>query len=126
MQDEQQPENAKCSPEGLVSQVKNVTKTAGIELAGENALERYDARAYAQILAISRSESGNGLTAFTYLRMNKKLFEEENWRQLVEFSKRMSEGGHSRLPECDFIGTDVYDGFIKGEKVEKTKEAAMV
>ncbi|KAL4384418.1 hypothetical protein GQ457_15G010950 [Hibiscus cannabinus] len=82
MRDGDQPEHANCSPEGLVRQVKMATKAARVELVGENALERYDAGGYAQVLATSRSDSGNSLSAFTYLRMNKRLFEGDNWRNL--------------------------------------------
>ncbi|TYI66381.1 hypothetical protein E1A91_D09G220200v1 [Gossypium mustelinum] len=71
MKDGEQPEYANCSPEGLVRQVKMATKTAQGELTVENALER-----------ISRSDSGNGLSAFTYLRMNKRLFQGNNWQLL--------------------------------------------
>ncbi|KAK8520773.1 hypothetical protein V6N12_004701 [Hibiscus sabdariffa] len=124
MRDGEQPEYANCSPEGLVRQVKMATKTAGAELAGENALERYDAGGYSQVLATSRSDSGNGLSAFTYLRMNKRLFEGDNWRHLVEFVKNMSEGGR-KIPECDNRGTNLYIGFIGDKNVEK-KEAALV
>ncbi|KAG5523797.1 hypothetical protein RHGRI_030702 [Rhododendron griersonianum] len=127
MRDGEQPENANCSPEGLVRQVKMATKAAKIELAGENALERYDAGAYAQVLTTSRSDSGNGLSAFTYLRLNKSLFDGENWRHLVEFVKSMSDGGRStRLPESDTSRTDLYVGFIKEKNASKTKEAALV
>ncbi|TYI52374.1 hypothetical protein E1A91_D12G243600v1 [Gossypium mustelinum] len=124
MRDGEQPEYANCSPEGLVRQVKMATKIARVELAGENALERYDAGSYAQVLATSRSDSGNGLSAFTYLRMNKRLFEGDNWRHLVEFVKNMSEGGR-KISECDSRGTNLYIGFIKDKTVEK-KEAALV
>ncbi|KAH1089653.1 hypothetical protein J1N35_016910 [Gossypium stocksii] len=48
MKDGEQPDYANCSPEGLVRQVKMATKTAQVELAVENALERYDAGGYAQ------------------------------------------------------------------------------
>ena len=127
MKDEQQPEYANCSPEGLVRQIKMATRTAGIELAGENALERHDAGAYAQVLATSRSDAGNGLSAFTYLRMNKHLFEPNNWQNLVEFVKSMSEGGrHTRLPESDTSRTELYVGFIKGKSEQKINEAALV
>lgn len=127
MRDREQPDNANCSPEGLVRQVKMATKTARVELAGENALERYDAGAYAQVLATSNSDSGNGLSAFTYLRMNKKLFEGDNWRHLVEFVKSMSsESRRPRLPECDSSGSDLYVGFVKGKYGKKTKEAAVM
>ncbi|KAF9685476.1 hypothetical protein SADUNF_Sadunf03G0058500 [Salix dunnii] len=127
MRDGEQPEHANCSPEGLVRQVKMATRTASTGLAGENALERYDAGAYSQVMATNRSESGNRLTAFTYLRMNKRLFEGNNWLHLVEFVKSMSEGGRDgKLSECDSCGTDLYIGFIKDKGVQKTKKAALV
>eukprot|EP00257_Ricinus_communis_P004357 XP_002517513.2 beta-amylase 3, chloroplastic [Ricinus communis] len=127
MRDGEQPGHANSSPEGLVRQVKMATRSAGVELAGENALERYDAAGYAQVLATSRSESGNGLTAFTYLRMNKKLFEGDHWQHLVEFVKSMSEHGQNkRLPECDSEGTNLYIGFIKDKNAIRTKEVALL
>ncbi|GAA0159580.1 hypothetical protein LIER_16322 [Lithospermum erythrorhizon] len=126
MRDAQQPEHANCSPEGLVRQVKQATKTAGIGLAGENALERYDSAAYAQVLATSRLDSGDGLSAFTYLRMNKKLFEPNNWRNMVDFVRNMAElGRRAQLPESDTSRSNLYVGFIK-EKNEKINEAALV
>ncbi|GLU05487.1 hypothetical protein SLE2022_225870 [Rubroshorea leprosula] len=127
MKDGEQPDRANCSPEGLVRQVKMATRTAGVELAGENALERYDAAAYGQVLATSKSDSGNGLGAFTYLRMNRRLFEGDNWRHLVEFVKCMSEGGRkTRLSELDSTGTNLYVGHIREKNVKKTNEAALV
>ncbi|KAI4315180.1 hypothetical protein L6164_028020 [Bauhinia variegata] len=115
MKDREQLEHANCSPEGLVHQVKMATRATGADLAGENALERYDSDAYAQVLATSRSDSGNGLCAFTYLRMNKNLFEGDNWRHLVDFVRSMSEGGRrQRLPDTDSQGTDLYVGHIIG------------
>lgn len=127
MKDEEQPGAANCSPEGLVRQVKMATKAAGIELAGENALERYDAGGYSQVLTTSKSDSGNGLSAFTYLRMNKKLFEPENWRNLVEFVKSMSEGGrNTRLSESDSSRTELYVRFLKAKNEKQTDKAALV
>lgn len=123
MKDGEQPDHANCSPEGLVKQVKMATQIAGIELAGENALERYDASAYGQVLATSKSHSGSGLSAFTYLRMNKRLFEGDNWRHLVEFVKSMSEGGQNqRLSASDSSGTDLYVGFIKEKSIQKNQK----
>nr|APZ73641.1 beta-amylase 3 [Malus domestica] len=127
MKDGEQPEHANCSPEGLVRQVKMATKSAGIDLAGENALERYDTGAFAQVLATSRSDSGNALSAFTYLRMNKRLFEADNWRNMVEFVRSMAEGGRNRsLSQCDSTGSDLFVRFIKEKQVEKTKEKILV
>ncbi|XP_042503984.1 beta-amylase 3, chloroplastic-like [Macadamia integrifolia] len=126
MRDGEQPANANCSPEGLVRQVKMATKTMCTELAGENALERYDDRAFAQVLGTSQSDSGNGLSAFTYLRMNKWLFEGDNWRNLVNFVKNMSEGGRdARLSEQDTGHTKLYVGFLTEQNM-KTKEAVPV
>ncbi|TKY70754.1 Beta-amylase 3 [Spatholobus suberectus] len=127
MRDGEQPEHANCSPEGLVHQVKMATRTAGAELAGENALERYDAGAFAQVL--STSNSGSGLAAFTYLRMNKRLFEGDNWRHFVEFVKSVSEGGRrQRLPHSDSCGTHLYVGHITATGIQKqqAQELALV
>ncbi|KAM7253752.1 hypothetical protein ACFE04_031434 [Oxalis oulophora] len=127
MRDVEQPEQANCSPEGLIRQVKMETRNAKVQLAGENALERYDASAYAQVLENNRSDSGNGLSVFTYLRMNKRLFEEKNWWQLVEFVISMKEGERStRLSECDSSGSDLYVGFIKGKNESNRKEYILV
>ncbi|MCD9558529.1 Beta-amylase 3, chloroplastic [Datura stramonium] len=126
MRDGEQPQSANCSPEGLVRQVKNATRMVGVELAGENALERYDRGGYGQVLSTSRADTGNGLSAFTYLRLNKRLFEPENWRNLVEFVKNMSEGGNTRLPECDSSRTDLYVRFVKHSHGNKTAGVAVV
>ncbi|TQD92772.1 hypothetical protein C1H46_021608 [Malus baccata] len=107
--------------------VKMATKSAGIDLAGENALERYDTGAFAQVLATCSSDSGNALSACTYLRMNKRLFEGDNWRNMVEFVRSMAEGGRNRsLSECDSTGSDLFVRFIKEKQVEKTKENVLV
>lgn len=122
MKDNEQPHHANCSPEGLVNQVKNATKIAGGELAGENALERYDSSAYDQVLKTS------GLSAFTYLRMNRRLFEGDNWRNFVEFVKNMSDDClRQRLSESDSYGTDLYVGHIKGiKKEDQAQEIVLV
>ncbi|KAI9087045.1 hypothetical protein K1719_031006 [Acacia pycnantha] len=128
MKDSQQPHHASCSPEGLVRQVKTTTKTARVQLVGENALERYDGDGYGQVMETSRSDCGNGLVAFTYLRMNKRLFEEQNWRQFADFVRSMSEGGRrQRLPDYDTRGSDLYVAHIKGiHKHKQVQEEALV
>ncbi|CAL1401763.1 unnamed protein product [Linum trigynum] len=127
MRDCEQPENANCSPQGLVHQVKMATKTADTELAGENALERYDAAAFGQVLATGTTAACSGLSAFTYLRLNKRLFEEDNWRHMVEFVKGMSEGGRiRRLPESDTLRSDLYIGLVTDRSIRKTKEIILV
>ncbi|KAI0500686.1 hypothetical protein KFK09_018902 [Dendrobium nobile] len=125
MRDDQQPGHANCSPELLVRQVKEAAKAASAELAGENALERYDDAAFSQVLATSRADEGIGLSAFTYLRMNKKLFEGENWRHFVAFVKGMTEGGRRvSLPRSDSGHSDLYVGSVIGDRKNKDKFVA--
>ncbi|XP_068651238.1 beta-amylase 3, chloroplastic-like [Aristolochia californica] len=117
MRDEEQPGHANCSPEGLVRQVQAAAKAVKTELAGENALERYDNAAFSQVVTTSGVDSGDGLSAFTYLRMNKKLFDGENWRNLVAFVKNMSEGGQGiELSKDDFGQSDLYVGLLSRRK----------
>lgn len=97
MRDQEQPQDAQCAPEKLVRQVVSATQEAGIPLAGENALPRYDEHAHEQILKASALEvdenSGDReMCAFTYLRMNPDLFQADNWRKFVAFVKKMREG----------------------------------
>jgi beta-amylase len=121
MKDEQQPPHANCSPEQLVQQVKAAASDAGVELAGENALERYDDAAFSQVVATAR---GAGLAAFTYLRMNKKLFDGDSWREFVAFVRAMADGGsRPALPRCDTSHSDLYVGFLDAAKERKAPEA---
>jgi len=97
MRDHEQPQDAQCAPEKLVKQVALATREARVPLAGENALPRYDEYAHEQILrAASLNLDDDGeqgeMCAFTYLRMNPDLFQEENWRRFVGFVKKMKEG----------------------------------
>ncbi|XP_020574026.1 beta-amylase 3, chloroplastic [Phalaenopsis equestris] len=122
MRDEGLPEHANCSPELLVRQVKEAAFAASAELAGENALERYDEAAYSQVLETSRADEGIELSAFTYLRMNKNLFEGENWRHFVAFVKGMREGGRrASLQRSDFGQSDLYVGSVIGYRAEMDK-----
>ncbi|MQM09816.1 hypothetical protein Taro_042693 [Colocasia esculenta] len=88
MRDHEQPEEARCGPEPLVRQVGAAARGAGVRLAGENALPRYDEAAHDQIVRTAAG-GGEAMCAFTYLRMCPQLFEAENWRRFVGFVKRM-------------------------------------
>ncbi|KAG1354783.1 Beta-amylase [Cocos nucifera] len=90
MRDEEQSGEACCQPEGLVRQVAAAARAAGVGLAGENALPRYDERAHEQI--VRTAVEGEEMKAFTYLRMGPTLFQPDNWRRFVAFVKRMGEG----------------------------------
>ncbi|KAM0918636.1 hypothetical protein ACQ4PT_008725 [Festuca glaucescens] len=121
MKDEQQPGHAGCSPELLVQQVRAAARNARVELAGENALERYDEQAFAQVASTAAS---TGLSAFTYLRMNRNLFDGDNWRRFVAFVKTMADGGaRTALPRCDTGHSDLYVGFLDAAKERRAPEA---
>lgn len=92
MRDGEQPQDAMCRPEGLVGQVAEATREAGVRLAGENALPRYDEMAHDQIVSTAVDGDAGRMCAFTYLRMSPDLFQPENWRKFVGFVKRMREG----------------------------------
>jgi beta-amylase len=101
MRDFEQPSHALCSPENLVRQVAVATRTAGVSMAGENALPRFDESAHEQIVRKSRlrmNEKGDShdeyepMCAFTFLRMCESLFHSENWRLFVPFVRHMEEG----------------------------------
>ncbi|PKA50275.1 Beta-amylase 3, chloroplastic [Apostasia shenzhenica] len=132
MRDEQQPESASCSPELLVRQVKAAAGAVAVELAGENALERYDEAAYAQVVATGRDNAGIGLSAFTYLRMNKRLFEDEKWRHFVAFVKRMEEGGRRALSleretlKLHYINADVHASDHQGTEPNFDQQPSMI
>ncbi|KAM0840573.1 hypothetical protein ACQ4PT_059566 [Festuca glaucescens] len=121
MKDEQQPGHAGCSPELLVQQVRAAARNARVEFAGENALERYDEQAFAQVASTAASA---GLSAFTYLRMNRNLFDGDNWRRFVAFVKTMTDGGaRTALPRCDTGHSDLYVGFLDAAKERRAPEA---
>ncbi|XP_072957179.1 beta-amylase 1, chloroplastic [Typha angustifolia] len=96
MRDWEQPEDAQCRPEGLVRQVALAAKEAGVELAGENALPRYDETAHNKIVGAASEEE---MAAFTYLRMGPELFKPENWRGFVGFVRSMREAKADRCKE---------------------------
>ncbi|RLN40373.1 beta-amylase 3, chloroplastic [Panicum miliaceum] len=101
LKDEQQPQHASCSPEQLVRQVKAAASAAGVELAGENALERYERR------------GAGGVHT---------LFDGDNWRQFLSFV--MADGGtRPALPRCDTGHSDLYVGFLDAAKERKAPEA---
>ncbi|KAI3826655.1 hypothetical protein L1987_00705 [Smallanthus sonchifolius] len=68
----EQPQDAHCSPESLVQQVALATREAHVLISGENALPRYDDYAHEQILRAAENEE---MCAFTYLRLNREVFQ---------------------------------------------------
>lgn len=100
MRDTEQPAEALCSPEKLIRQVVLAARQAGVPVAGENALPRFDEAAHQQVIKNSRltlHDDAHGtvyepMCAFTFLRMSEALFHGENWRNFVLFVKQMAEG----------------------------------
>ncbi|KAJ4800552.1 Beta-amylase [Rhynchospora pubera] len=93
MRDCEQPADACCRPEALVKQVASAAKEAGVRLAGENALPRYDETAHEQVLnAATSGDADDKMVAFTYLRLNPELFKYENWKKFVAFVEQMRKG----------------------------------
>lgn len=101
MRDHEQPQDALCAPEKLVKQVALATREAQVQLAGENALPRFDQCALEQILKSSQLDMEGlpqeraEMCAFTYLRMTPDLFQDDKWGRFVAFVMKMSEGKDS-------------------------------
>eukprot|EP00899_Mesostigma_viride_P022903 jgi/Mesvir1/3798/Mv02824-RA.1 len=127
MRDDEQPGEALCSPQELLLNVRRTAARAGVPIAGENALPRYDSLAYQHIvynayafhdLSLPRME------AFTYLRMGEHLFQPANWRLFVKFADIMHHAdvlyseteGVSSVDEAEFDRT--VHTLLKMEHVE--------
>ncbi|XP_073005111.1 beta-amylase [Typha latifolia] len=96
MRNTEQSEEAKSAPEELVQQVLSAGWREGIEVACENALNRYDRKAYNQILKNSRPNGVNKngspklrISAMTYLRLSDELLKWKNFRIFKTFVRKM-------------------------------------
>ncbi|KAK1281065.1 Beta-amylase [Acorus gramineus] len=96
MHDTEQPAEAMSAPQELVQQVFSGGWREEIEVGCENALSRYDATAYNQILLNSRPNGVNKkgppkfkVTSMTYLRMGDGLFEAKNFKLFSSFVRKM-------------------------------------
>lgn len=96
MRDSEQSADAKSGPQELVQQVLSGGWRENIEVAGENALPRYDHTAYNQILLNARpngvNRDGNPnlrMYAVTYLRLSDDLLDWKNLKIFKTFVKKM-------------------------------------
>ncbi|KAF8410943.1 hypothetical protein HHK36_003480 [Tetracentron sinense] len=96
MRDSEQSAEAKSGPEELVQQVLSAGWRENIEVAGENALSRYDRTGYNQILKNARPNGVNRddppkmrMSAVTYLRLSDELLDGKNFRIFKTFVKKM-------------------------------------
>ncbi|KAF9589473.1 hypothetical protein IFM89_024235 [Coptis chinensis] len=90
MMDSETPSHYRCSPEGLLQQIRKVSKERIIHLTGRNTNERFDKNHLQaglwQIMAnCYQAQAGS----FTYFRMNDKIFRVENWNNFLPFVRRM-------------------------------------
>ncbi|KAL5731005.1 beta-amylase [Ranunculus cassubicifolius] len=96
MRNSEQNAEAGCAPEELVQQVFSAGWRENIEVAGENALPRYDRTAYNQILKNARPNGVNKdgppklrMASMTYLRLTDELFQNPNFGVFQTFVKKM-------------------------------------
>ncbi|KAL0328239.1 UNVERIFIED_CONTAM: Beta-amylase [Sesamum calycinum] len=96
MRNSEQPAYAKSAPEQLVQQVSSSGWAEKIDVAGENALSRYDRAGYNQILLNVRPNgvAKNGpskqkMAGVTYLRLSDQLLHPNNFRIFKLFVKKM-------------------------------------
>ncbi|KAL2547860.1 Beta-amylase 5 [Forsythia ovata] len=96
MRDADQSAEAKCGPQELVQQVLSGGWTENIDVAGENALSRYDRSGYNQILLSARPNGVNKngppklkMAGVTFLRLSDELLERKNFRIFKTFVKKM-------------------------------------
>ncbi|XP_050381990.1 beta-amylase [Argentina anserina] len=96
MRNSEQSADAKCAPQDLVQQVLSVGWRENIEVAGENALARYDSAAYDQILLNARPNGINRdgqpklrMYGVTYLRLVDELLQKTYFDLFKIFVKKM-------------------------------------
>ncbi|KAK7261051.1 hypothetical protein RIF29_27354 [Crotalaria pallida] len=103
MRNHEQIPEALCGPQELVQQVLSGAWKENIEVAGENALPRYDRDAYNQILLNARPNgiNRNGhpklrMYGVTYLRLCDELLQKTNFDIFKSFVRKM----HADMDHC--------------------------
>lgn len=92
MKNDDLPDWAHSAPEDLVVQVQKAAQSAGCGFAGENALPRFDRRAFGQML-VALTRPGLKPAAFTYLRLGDALLDGgKDWFQFARFAAEMRLG----------------------------------
>lgn len=75
---------ARCGPRQLVAEVFRAAAREGVAVAGENALERFDAQGLGQVVLAFRRCPARA-ASFTLLRLGDALLEEQNMRNFERF-----------------------------------------
>lgn len=111
MRDIEHPFFSRCGPEGLLRQIRAAAARYGVKVAGENALCRFDQDAYDKIILNCRGEGDDSdlwktgallppMASFTFLRLSKELFEDENFNSFVRFVARMANETGTKVREA--------------------------
>jgi beta-amylase len=133
MRDVEHPFFSRCGPEGLLRQIRAAAARYGVKVAGENALCRFDQDAYEKIITNCRGEGEDAalwatgtllppMASFTFLRLSKELFEDDNFRSFVRFVARMAnETGTALVDEAHAVQADeVFKVRVSNHHVPKT------
>ncbi|XVF66953.1 hypothetical protein PTKIN_Ptkin10aG0081200 [Pterospermum kingtungense] len=107
MRNSEQRADAKCGPQELVQQVLSGCWREQVEVAGENALSRYDSNGYNQMLLNARPNGINSegvpklmMYGVTYLRLSDDLLKANNLKTFKTFVKKM----HADQDYCPDLG----------------------
>ena len=105
MQDaDEKQKNPVSSPEGFLRQLLLNARICGIPLTGENSGASLDDKSFRQVLRMSKFYS-DGLEnlpfSFNFVRMEKNLFQYDNWVRFTRFVRQMSNGNNFRA-KLDF------------------------
>ncbi|GMJ13019.1 BETA-AMYLASE 5, beta-amylase 6 [Hibiscus trionum] len=107
MRNSEQRADAKCGPQELVQQVLSGGWREQLEVAGENALSRYDSNGYNQILLNARPNGVDKdgkpeqiMYGVTYLRLSDELLKDQNYKIFKTFVKKM----HADQDYCADMG----------------------
>lgn len=84
---------ARCGPRQLVREVFKAAEGANVRVAGENALERYDKRAYDQIVKAYQGVDPARIHGFTFLRLGPTLLKDEHFEVFEGFVADMQKVG---------------------------------
>ncbi|GMH05812.1 hypothetical protein Nepgr_007652 [Nepenthes gracilis] len=89
MMDSETPPAYLCSPEGLLQQLRIVSRRRTINLTGRNYNERLDKAGLQRIQANCYHPEADAVRSFTYFRMSGNIFKAENWSNFVPFVRNM-------------------------------------
>ena len=88
--------NSVSSPEGFLKQLLLAARVCDVPLEGENSTANLDDASFQQVVRMSKFDS-DGLEklekpsfSFNFVRMDKNMFEYQNWVRFTRFVRQMS------------------------------------